>query len=625
MAISCKCPHCVTTYRLKDEFAGKKVTCKNAACRKLFEVPKPPPAPVAKPLDVDALAAATFADEPVVVKKVETTVKVTCAGCDHVWEVESSKAGKNVQCPECGKVNKVPVPKVEAKLDWRSTNDGKPTLARRDTGPKVEGAWDARETSVISQQTAKKMVDEELSEEEPEVVRKRWIKRGVYGTLLVAVLGYGGYYLYSSRKVGKMDANIADALKEVRNPEDGAKDPKFHALILRASGEFHTRASQSRAETDAALNDFKAARNAFPVSPDPSVDRAMMLSDVATSMAGLLGTEEEAEKGRKIVREALLKEIRQTIDRMQTADPEPIYELLRTLTREFHKQKQGMMATQLAIQKFTSDTLEGQEALGYVGIELFRLGDAETAKEVLKKVTKTDASSIQALRMLLNMPPTEAPAAPPGKGPAKGPAPKDAGLPQPTQTAIIITAAIRGEWSKVKTGITGGVSPDRAKAIVLAAEYGIPLDGKSAAAPEVGELLDVVIGKNYLGGDSKNTFSPWVTVKACRVLGKIGKGERAYEVANLTSNIQAGDWAKVEALRGRLNADPTAKVEETWADGVGDAPKSLAAAKARELVARQNAGIDNSFQRAVNAWPKGTVRPFGTAGLVLGQQDRTLR
>ncbi len=621
MAISCNCPNCGTSYRLKDEFAGKKVTCKNAACRKPFEVPKPKlePVLVAKPLDVDALAAATFSDEPVVVKKVETTVKVTCAGCDHVWDVESSKAGKNVQCPECGKVNKVPAPKVEGKLDWRSTNDGKPTLARRDTGPKVEGAWDARETSVISQETAKKMVDEELSEEEPEVVRKRWVKRGVYGTLLVAALVYGGYSLYSSRKVGKMDANIADALKEVRNPEDGAKDPKFHALILRASGEFHTRASQSRAETDAALNDFKAARNVFPVSPDSSIDRAMMLADVATSMAGLLGTEEEAEKGRKIVREALLKEIRQTIDRMQTSDPEPIYELLRTLTREFHKQKQGMMATLLAIQKFPPDSLEVQEALGFIGLELFRLGDRKEAEKALAKVSKTDANSIQALRLLLNMPPTVAPAAPPGKGPA----PKDAGLPQPTRTATVVAAAIQGDWSKVKANVGKGNPPDLVKAIILAAEYGIPVDGNAPVPPEVGELLDKAA--LMMNGDSKNTISPWWTIRACRLFGRIGKAPRVNEVADFSTNEQARGWAKVEGLRARYNVDHTVQAEEGWADAVGDSAKLVAAAKARELVARQNAGIDNSFKRTVDAWPKGTVRPFGTAGLVLGQQDRTLR
>ena len=64
MAISCSCPHCGASYRLKDDLAGKKVTCKEAACRKGFDVPFPKPEPIlkAKAVDIDALAAATFSD-----------------------------------------------------------------------------------------------------------------------------------------------------------------------------------------------------------------------------------------------------------------------------------------------------------------------------------------------------------------------------------------------------------------------------------------------------------------------------------------------------------------------------------------------------------------------------------
>lgn len=41
MAIEFKCPHCGMHYMLKDEFAGKQATCKNAECKKAFLIPAP--------------------------------------------------------------------------------------------------------------------------------------------------------------------------------------------------------------------------------------------------------------------------------------------------------------------------------------------------------------------------------------------------------------------------------------------------------------------------------------------------------------------------------------------------------------------------------------------------------
>ena len=44
MAIEFECPHCKHPYRLKDEFAGRKATCKNPDCRELITIPTPPTA-----------------------------------------------------------------------------------------------------------------------------------------------------------------------------------------------------------------------------------------------------------------------------------------------------------------------------------------------------------------------------------------------------------------------------------------------------------------------------------------------------------------------------------------------------------------------------------------------------
>src|SRR5262245_37337297 len=58
------CPHCKTNDKLKDDVGGKTATCKNPNCRKVINIPMPKtPVAVAAPADLDAFAAAAFADD----------------------------------------------------------------------------------------------------------------------------------------------------------------------------------------------------------------------------------------------------------------------------------------------------------------------------------------------------------------------------------------------------------------------------------------------------------------------------------------------------------------------------------------------------------------------------------
>src|SRR3954464_12413523 len=176
MAIEFDCPHCKTHYRLKDEFGGKTATCKNPDCRKVIPIPKPTGAVMtAAPADLDAIAAAAFSDEAAKADKpAEEMIPVTCAGCDHTWKVEASKEGKNVRCPECGKVVRVPIRKKEEKADWR-TGGGGPSLAKRETGLDRQGAFGNVAATGISEGTAREIVKGREAEEEPEERRNRLI------------------------------------------------------------------------------------------------------------------------------------------------------------------------------------------------------------------------------------------------------------------------------------------------------------------------------------------------------------------------------------------------------------------------------------------------------------------
>src|SRR5205823_1025001 len=154
-------------------------TCKNPDCRKVIPIPKPTgTVRAAAPADLDAIAAAAFADEAARADKpAEEMIPVTCTGCDHTWSVEASKEGKNVRCPDCGKVIRVPVRKKEEKADWRT--GGGPSLAKRETGLDRAGAFGNVAATGISEGTAREIVKGREAEEEPDERRKRRLKWGV--------------------------------------------------------------------------------------------------------------------------------------------------------------------------------------------------------------------------------------------------------------------------------------------------------------------------------------------------------------------------------------------------------------------------------------------------------------
>ena len=248
MAIEFDCPHCKTHYRLKDEFGGKTATCKTPDCRKVIPIPKPTgPVMSAAPADLDAIAAAAFAEEAAKANKpAEEMIPVTCSGCDHTWSVEASKEGKNVRCPECGKVIRVPVRKKDEKADWR-TGGGGPSLAKRETGLDREGAFGNVAATGISEGTAREIVKGREAEEEPEERRKRRLKWGVRIVAGLAVVGAGVYFALKTGREIKSDANMAQAVKEQK--EQGSKDPRFEGDGLdRASAEYRARMAGSADE-----------------------------------------------------------------------------------------------------------------------------------------------------------------------------------------------------------------------------------------------------------------------------------------------------------------------------------------------------------------------------------------
>jgi hypothetical protein len=601
MAIVFDCPHCKTNYRLKDDLAGKTATCKNPNCRKVIPIPKAKAVvAAAKPVDVDALAAQMFSDEPAAAaaKVVEEMITVTCTGCDHSWQVEASKEGKNVLCPECRKPTRVPMRKKEEKADWRTGQAGRPSMAKVETGLDVQGAFATNQAGAISQQTAREIVKDREAQEEPEVKRKRLIKRLVLAVVLIGVAGAGGYFAFKKRGEAQAEGKMGDAVKEIN---DAKLDARFQALILRASGEHRARTATNAEEIKAAFMDLQTAKNrASKISPVPksaNCDHDGTLAEIAITMVELLGNAEQVESGERMAAKDVVKEVRVTLEAI--SDSELRADAVRAITRKCADKNQLNVVQDIARQ-----LPNGNEMLGQVGLELLRMDRDKYRDDVQKLIASVvasptgDATSIKTLRLFI----------------PKQPGKKDGEAAAFSYIASAEDKALKGQLADVPKGLGAAKPEERIRALAAAAQAVIDKNPNEAAS-----WLETAANE---AKTAKALSSPWVGVRICRLLAKAGKHDAAEALAasSAMADEEAKSWARLEILRARLAQAQKQKADDAWLDLIGDATKLGAAAKAREDIARHNAAGGHDYPAMAN-WEKGKVKPFGVAGTILGKGD----
>ena len=257
MAIEMQCPACKKAYRLKDELAGKKVTCANAECRTVFGVPvkpgtaptptlaalkataaKSPAKPVAKAparaaappaFDVETAALTALNDDPDEVVAETRVVAVKCSNCDHQWSEPWEKQGKNVLCPECRSRQRVPVPEAKGgKTDWRK--DGMPAGRKIE---KLEGVTSSTDAGYVTGESLR-AAGLGRAELEPRPV---WQKLAAVGLplTLVTLLGLGVVAYRGSRADTRELETMGLALKDLPgddSPLPKGESPLFTCTIL---------------------------------------------------------------------------------------------------------------------------------------------------------------------------------------------------------------------------------------------------------------------------------------------------------------------------------------------------------------------------------------------------------
>ncbi|MFO0964921.1 MAG: hypothetical protein U0793_04930 [Gemmataceae bacterium] len=383
MAIRFKCPHCNKALAVKDHLGGKKAAC--PVCKKAIVIPAA--TPVTSPADLEALAAAAFADDAAAaaVQAAEELSKQTidfdCPYCSEAIQMPLAEAGKQGQCPECKHIIKIPVPEKTGPKDWRELAKKGPSAALINQPEQLDGAWGTEVKTKVGQGA--------LAEAGalPEVVVEPigiggWLRR-IFVVLVVGGV-VTGLWLFVKHKTtikGETDA-IKETLAviEAKNPKGGLLPSKLPPLqtaeLYRALGELYI----AKDERVNALTMFQKARavivdNVAEKDKDKDreaakdralkddLDRDLFLADLCNSivlMGG--GDKEDIEKTRYLWTNEVQTELTRTLQALRTTDGKII--ALRSLANVLFDKKQGDLAVTLANGLAGSDVRLQAQAAG---------------------------------------------------------------------------------------------------------------------------------------------------------------------------------------------------------------------------------------------------------------------
>ena len=342
MSIPFKCPHCKKPLRVKDELAGKRAAC--PACKKPIVIP----APIAPPADIEAMAAAALAD-PVEAPKYDAAkqIEFTCVYCDEPVKAGPEMAGKQMQCPSCRQIVKVPLPKADKPKDWRDLDKKGPAAAIVNLPEQLDGAWGTEVKGRVGQAALEDAGAIEVVVEPVGI--GWWIKRvlitaAALGLITLFVVGFNRKKTQAEEKTtfgGFWE--WVEKLDEKKKPH-----PALLAEVRRLEGEKNLWDGKGKE----AMGKFKSARaEATAGAKDADIDCDFFLRDLAMIQIDLGGPEEEIRaKARFDWNREVLEELKRTLAKVKTNEVKVI--AIRELGTDLIARKQNELAIGMAASQY---------------------------------------------------------------------------------------------------------------------------------------------------------------------------------------------------------------------------------------------------------------------------------
>jgi DNA-directed RNA polymerase subunit M/transcription elongation factor TFIIS len=612
MAIAFSCPECGKQYKVKDELAGKPVTCKS--CSAPIRVPSRTvaasvPSPEVESLAVEALveSAADQANAP------PDEFEFECPNCIETVKLDVKFAGKQAQCPNCKRVIRVPQLTDPKARNWRAA-DHRPTLAKHVDDPHLAGAWgNTTTTSVVSRDALA----------EADALRNRRIKPGLISkTRKIVIVGLAGLailigvVLYLSHRTTKHRDDFMQ--KAITLANETTSPSAVAAEVCRAAAEYKLRDVKPMYSDANRL--LKEAHEKFTpadlIAPEKSLDRLLVLTEVVLTQAKLGGEKPQKSDNDKLEWDKLQTDLRRTMSVLVLRPrgspmPEGITMAYERLARSIGLGggKSPAILGLLGNNVFPNSE-DRIEPMAGVALELAALGETgrAKAKELAAQAsgfagTAPPSSKLIALHIMLDLPLPQAP--PPGEG-----------EPQANiRWGYAEGLARRGEIDRARSiARLPGRFEDRFAATVLVAASVDP----AAANPDLAACVDLL--ENELG---KRDLPDWPLIRLAQSIGRapsspVGGQLFAFlqKQEGLSPRSQAvRAWAQYELLRSGAAPISEAIVQAMTPE------HAAGVALAWEALGRHLA-VTGGAASTVDGCPQSMrTRPLALAGIALGLLD----
>lgn len=623
MLIQFKCPHCGEIYRVRDEFAGKRTKCRVSTCQQFITVPVPKPEGLdGKPKSTVAeqMAAALLAEESETEKqKKSAPIQFNCPQCDEPLEVDRGRAGKNMPCPSCRNIVRIPIPKEDKPVDWRQAKS--PLAAQQET---AEGVWSTEDSRYVSGEALQKA---EAIEIEYEPLPWSYRLRN-WSIVLAGVLGLGVLGLLFVQWRGEQaeqftmeqaEVALKEALNELQGTAKTQLAPTWTAGIHTAKGLFTLRNATEQAGRDEAMRLFATARGELDTVA-PSLDRNGQIIELLRAQVHLGGNEDQVGLETRYDWDAVQRELRQTFTLLQAADRDTQVEALRQLTQWLQPLGQSERAARLVRVLSSVPAWERAELLAQVGLERFRAGDRAGAEQMAElaqaNMGNPGAAGFQSPVTLQALWLGLAGAEPLPKERRLLPPPSERGEPNPlVRQAYALGLALQGKTQEaIELASRTGRPEARLRAMLAVAEIVQDQGGEiEALLSQVGEVL--------APRAEQPRSSPWWSIRLVRLLAATGARQQADTFLAALSDASLRAWCGYAMLAEQVANQGNPPLPQEAATSVpGD---SVAGGQARLAWARHQVAVDgaDAVRAMVEAWPV-QERAFGFAGLALGLQDR---
>lgn len=348
--------------------------------------------------EIDDVAADLLSDKPppsAAEVLARQTLDFKCDWCDELIKAPSTMAGKQMPCPSCKRIVKVPLPTRAGPLDWRKSETKGPSGAKRDEKT-LDDAWGNQTAAAVDERELESAGI--IAEKKPPLTRGQKITRAAAAVVVVGLLAGGGFLIYRYWFHRMEEKAVARAL-DYLDPKGGKPELGLTAAaeLRRAAAEFYLKAG----DVDKAREQIRAARAALdpneekrrqegkdkaepnppakPGEPAGSPEREAALVELARVTAEAVPDPDYIAKAvqkrdaQKTVEQAM-RDLESTLALIQA--PEARSEALRRATRALVAKKRPEFAAPLAAQSRVPDK---PEALGVVGLELLRADQAELA------------------------------------------------------------------------------------------------------------------------------------------------------------------------------------------------------------------------------------------------------